>query len=202
MHGACLHGVLQKKGIWRAIAKEVWTLGVYGRQSKHCQKRWEDLRRWARKTAEAQLGMASQRGRSARRTLTPLMARIMAVVYLELDGPLRASQQPQGGAEAPATEGAASHKTQEAESTDGGGTSGTGARGAPRQRQEGTVRRQIPPPMEAPGGGGHFCATDTPVQAPPSQQPVSELAVPTQPGGWASPSPQASQALPQFALVP
>ncbi|KAJ1110179.1 hypothetical protein NDU88_007534 [Pleurodeles waltl] len=49
----------QKKGIWRAIAKEVWTLGVYGRWSIHCRKQWEDLRRWARKTSEAQLGMAS-----------------------------------------------------------------------------------------------------------------------------------------------
>ncbi|KAJ1139118.1 hypothetical protein NDU88_005495 [Pleurodeles waltl] len=48
----------QKKGIWRAIAKDVRTLG-------------EDLRRWTLKTAEAQLGMASQRGRGARRTLTP-----------------------------------------------------------------------------------------------------------------------------------
>ncbi|KAJ1140704.1 hypothetical protein NDU88_007049 [Pleurodeles waltl] len=52
-----------KKGIWRAIAKDVRTLGVYSRRSTHCWKRWEDLRRWARKMAEAQLGMASQRGR-------------------------------------------------------------------------------------------------------------------------------------------
>ncbi|KAJ1197432.1 hypothetical protein NDU88_001292 [Pleurodeles waltl] len=50
----------QKKGIRRAIAKKVRTLGVYGRQSTHCQKRLEDLRRLARKTAEAQVGMASQ----------------------------------------------------------------------------------------------------------------------------------------------
>ncbi|KAJ1213346.1 hypothetical protein NDU88_000984 [Pleurodeles waltl] len=56
----------QKKGVWRAIAKDVWTLGVYGRRSTHCRKRWEDLSRWARKSAEAQLGMASQRGRGAR----------------------------------------------------------------------------------------------------------------------------------------
>ncbi|KAJ1099330.1 hypothetical protein NDU88_004432 [Pleurodeles waltl] len=72
------------------------TLGVYGRRSTHCHKRWEDLRRWARKTAEAQLGMASQQGRGGRRTLTPLMARILAVAYPELDGCLGASQQPQG----------------------------------------------------------------------------------------------------------
>ncbi|KAJ1139835.1 hypothetical protein NDU88_006199 [Pleurodeles waltl] len=43
----------QKKGLWRAIAKDVRTLGVYGRRSTHCRKQWEDLRCWARKTAEA-----------------------------------------------------------------------------------------------------------------------------------------------------
>ncbi|KAJ1125563.1 hypothetical protein NDU88_003991 [Pleurodeles waltl] len=57
---------LQKKGIWRVIAKDVRTLGVYGRH-----KWWDDLKHWARKKAEAQLGMASQRGRGARPTLTP-----------------------------------------------------------------------------------------------------------------------------------
>ncbi|KAJ1125127.1 hypothetical protein NDU88_003564 [Pleurodeles waltl] len=63
----------------------------------HCQKRWEDFRPWSKKTAEAQLGMASQRGRGAPRTMTPLMFRILAVAYLELDGRLRASPQQQGG---------------------------------------------------------------------------------------------------------
>ncbi|KAJ1139061.1 hypothetical protein NDU88_005438 [Pleurodeles waltl] len=87
----------QKKGIWRAIAKEVLTLGVYHRRSTHCRKRWEDLHRWSKKTAEAQLGMASQHGRGARRTMIPLMYRILAVPYPELDRRLRASQQPQGG---------------------------------------------------------------------------------------------------------
>ncbi|KAJ1178255.1 hypothetical protein NDU88_003502 [Pleurodeles waltl] len=29
----------QKKGVWCAIAKEVQTLGVYGRRSTHCPKR-------------------------------------------------------------------------------------------------------------------------------------------------------------------
>ncbi|KAJ1178514.1 hypothetical protein NDU88_003760 [Pleurodeles waltl] len=72
-------------------------MGVYHRRSTHCCKRWEDLRRWSKKTAEAQLGMASQRGRGARRTMTPLMFRILAVAYPELDGRLRASQQPQWG---------------------------------------------------------------------------------------------------------
>ncbi|KAJ1163007.1 hypothetical protein NDU88_003470 [Pleurodeles waltl] len=55
----------QKKYIWRAIAKDVRTLGVYHRQSTHCRKRWEYIRRWSKKTAEAQLGMAFQRGRGA-----------------------------------------------------------------------------------------------------------------------------------------
>ncbi|KAJ1143840.1 hypothetical protein NDU88_010142 [Pleurodeles waltl] len=87
----------QKKGLWRAIAKEVRTLVVYGRQIINCWKRWEEMRHWARKTAEAQLGMACQRGRSAHRTLTSLMACILVVAYPELDGHLRESQQPQGG---------------------------------------------------------------------------------------------------------
>ncbi|KAJ1188414.1 hypothetical protein NDU88_005175 [Pleurodeles waltl] len=50
----------QKKDIWRAIAKDVRTLGVYHRQSTLCRKRWEDIRHWSKKTTEAQLGMASQ----------------------------------------------------------------------------------------------------------------------------------------------
>ncbi|KAJ1152607.1 hypothetical protein NDU88_005382 [Pleurodeles waltl] len=50
----------QKKGIWRSIAKDVRTLGVSGRRRSHCRKRWEGMRRWAWKTAEAQLGVASQ----------------------------------------------------------------------------------------------------------------------------------------------
>ncbi|KAJ1209107.1 hypothetical protein NDU88_004486 [Pleurodeles waltl] len=56
----------QKKGLWQAIATEVRALGVYNRRSTHCRERLEDLRRWARQTAEVQLGMASQRGRGAR----------------------------------------------------------------------------------------------------------------------------------------
>ncbi|KAJ1193686.1 hypothetical protein NDU88_002982 [Pleurodeles waltl] len=87
----------QKKGLWRAIAKDVRTLGVYGRWSTHRQKRWEDLSCWPRKTAEAQLGMASHRERGARQTLTPLMACILVVAYPEYNGCLGASQQPQGG---------------------------------------------------------------------------------------------------------
>ncbi|KAJ1190302.1 hypothetical protein NDU88_007040 [Pleurodeles waltl] len=87
----------KKKDIWCAIAKEVRTLGVYHRRSTHCRKRWEDIRCWSKKTEEAQLGMASQRGRGASHTMTPLMFRILVVAYPELDGRLRASQQQQGG---------------------------------------------------------------------------------------------------------
>ncbi|KAJ1193623.1 hypothetical protein NDU88_002919 [Pleurodeles waltl] len=87
----------QKKAVWRAIAKDVRTLGVYHRWSTHCHKRWEDLRRRSKKTVEAQLGMDPQCGRGAHRTMTPLMFRILAVAYPELDGRMRASQQPQGG---------------------------------------------------------------------------------------------------------
>ncbi|KAJ1188398.1 hypothetical protein NDU88_005159 [Pleurodeles waltl] len=76
----------QKRDIWRAIAKEVRTLGAHQRRGTHCRKRWEDIRRCSKKTAEAQLGMASQRGRGARRTTTPLMFQILAVAYPELDG--------------------------------------------------------------------------------------------------------------------
>ncbi|KAJ1110058.1 hypothetical protein NDU88_007413 [Pleurodeles waltl] len=68
-----------EKHIWRAIAKDVRTLWVYHRRSTHCRKRWEDIRRWSKNMAEAHLGMASQRGRGAHHTMTPLMFRILAV---------------------------------------------------------------------------------------------------------------------------
>ncbi|KAJ1160704.1 hypothetical protein NDU88_001197 [Pleurodeles waltl] len=87
----------QKRDIWCAIAKEVRTLGAHQRQGTHCRKKWEDICRCSKKTAEAQLGMASQRGRGARGTMTPLMFWILAVAYPELDGRLRTSQQTQGG---------------------------------------------------------------------------------------------------------
>ncbi|KAJ1169209.1 hypothetical protein NDU88_001115 [Pleurodeles waltl] len=86
----------QKNGIWRAIAKEVRTLGVFDRRSTHYCKRCEDLCRWAKKTVEVQLGLASKQGRGVRHTMTPLMFCILAVAYLELDGHLKASQPPQG----------------------------------------------------------------------------------------------------------
>ncbi|KAJ1090847.1 hypothetical protein NDU88_003975 [Pleurodeles waltl] len=87
----------QKRAFWQTIAREVQTLGVYNRQSTHCRKRWEDLRGWARMTCKAQLGKSSQRGRGARQALTSLMRRILAVAYPDLNGRLKAAQQPQGG---------------------------------------------------------------------------------------------------------
>ncbi|KAJ1205007.1 hypothetical protein NDU88_000442 [Pleurodeles waltl] len=79
--------------------------------------------------------MASQRGRGARHTMTPLMFRILAVAYPELDGRLRASQQPQGassgrGAVAPEHEGAASHMAMEGHTTESDFTSGTEGEGS------------------------------------------------------------------------
>ncbi|KAJ1097837.1 hypothetical protein NDU88_002953 [Pleurodeles waltl] len=108
----------QKKDIWRAIAKDVRSLWVHQRRGTHWRKRWEDICRWSKKMAEAQLGMASQRGRGARRTMTPLMFCILAVAYPELDGRLRASQQTQGVVHvkgvwsAPATRAASATRSQ------------------------------------------------------------------------------------------
>ncbi|KAJ1108423.1 hypothetical protein NDU88_005799 [Pleurodeles waltl] len=104
----------QKKDIWRNIAKDVRTLGVHQRRGTHCRKRWEDIRRWSKNMVEAQLEMGSQCWGVARHTMTLLMFRILVVAYLEWDGCLRASQQPQGassrgGAAPPEQEGAASH---------------------------------------------------------------------------------------------
>ncbi|KAJ1176981.1 hypothetical protein NDU88_002248 [Pleurodeles waltl] len=87
----------QKRAHWHAIAKEVRTLGVYNRRSTHCRKRWEDLRLWAQKISETQLGKRSQCSRGAHWALTPVMRRILAVAYPDLDGRLKAAQQSQGG---------------------------------------------------------------------------------------------------------
>ncbi|KAJ1157378.1 hypothetical protein NDU88_010091 [Pleurodeles waltl] len=67
----------RKKEIWKVIAKMIRTLEVHSRQSAHCRKRWDDLRCWAWKITEAQLGLSSQCGRDARRTMTTLMAGIL-----------------------------------------------------------------------------------------------------------------------------
>ncbi|KAJ1115389.1 hypothetical protein NDU88_003613 [Pleurodeles waltl] len=125
----------QKRDIWHGIAKEVRTLGAHQRRGTHCRKRWEDIRRCSKKTAEAQLGMASQRGRGACRTMTPMMFRILVVAYPELDGRLRTSQQTQGvssggGTVAPEHEGAASHMAMEGHTTDSDFTSGTEGEGS------------------------------------------------------------------------
>ncbi|KAJ1180266.1 hypothetical protein NDU88_005488 [Pleurodeles waltl] len=125
----------QKRGLWHAIAREVPTMGVYNQQSTHSRKRWEDLRRWERKTCEAQLGKSSQRGKGAHRALTPLMRCILAVAYPDLDGRLKAAQQTQGassgeGAVAPASGDAAAHGSTEAESSDAKGTSGMEGEGS------------------------------------------------------------------------
>ncbi|KAJ1217168.1 hypothetical protein NDU88_004763 [Pleurodeles waltl] len=82
---------VQKRAHWHAITKEVRTLGVYNQRSTHCRKRWEDLRHWVQKITEAQLGKSSQRGS---RAMTPLMRRILVVAYPDLDGRLKAAQQP------------------------------------------------------------------------------------------------------------
>ncbi|KAJ1087969.1 hypothetical protein NDU88_001128 [Pleurodeles waltl] len=79
--------------------------------------------------------MASQRGRDAHRTMNPLMFRILAVAYPELDGRLRASQQPQGaslgeGAVAPEQEGAASHMALEGDTTESEANRGTEGEGS------------------------------------------------------------------------
>ncbi|KAJ1214130.1 hypothetical protein NDU88_001757 [Pleurodeles waltl] len=204
----------EKKGIWRAIAKEVRILGVFDRRSTHCHKRWEDLRRWAKKTAEAQLGLASQRGRGACRTMTPWMFCILAVAYPESDGRLKAAQQPQGGssgagAEAPATERAASHMGLEAESTEGEGTSGTEGEKSTTTGTGGETTDS-----DSSSDGSSLVVADnsvptpstgtaaTPLTAPPSRQPLSMLSVPAHSGGLVSPLSQAPQALPQSALLP
>ncbi|KAJ1089283.1 hypothetical protein NDU88_002434, partial [Pleurodeles waltl] len=85
-----------RKEIWRAISQKVQTLGVHSRHSAHCCKRWKDLRRWVQKIAEVQLGLSSQRGQGACRSMTILRASILAVAYPDLDGCLRGAQQPQG----------------------------------------------------------------------------------------------------------
>ncbi|KAJ1178557.1 hypothetical protein NDU88_003802 [Pleurodeles waltl] len=102
--------------------------GVHNRRGTHCRKRWEDIRRGTRKTTESLLGMASQPRRGVSRTMTPLMSRILAVAYPDLDGRLRTSQQTQGASSgggdlASEHEGAASHKAPVATGTDTEGTS-------------------------------------------------------------------------------
>ncbi|KAJ1191470.1 hypothetical protein NDU88_000786 [Pleurodeles waltl] len=79
--------------------------------------------------------MPSQRRRGASRQLTPLMSRILAVAYPDLDGRVRTSQQTQGassggGEVASEHEGAASHMALEGHATDSEYTSGTEGEGS------------------------------------------------------------------------
>ncbi|XP_078542312.1 uncharacterized protein LOC144828051 [Lissotriton helveticus] len=85
--------VHQRKAVWRAIAAKVRALGVSNRRHTHCHKRWDDISRLAKQVAEMKLGMVPRTGRVARRTMTPLMARILAVTYPDLDARLKGLQQ-------------------------------------------------------------------------------------------------------------
>ncbi|XP_078518853.1 uncharacterized protein LOC144784028 [Lissotriton helveticus] len=85
--------VHQRKAVWRAIAAKVRALGVSNRRHTHCHKRWDDISRLAKQVAEMNLGMVPRTGRVARRTMTPLMARILAVTYPDLDARLKGLQQ-------------------------------------------------------------------------------------------------------------
>ncbi|KAJ1094124.1 hypothetical protein NDU88_007208 [Pleurodeles waltl] len=148
----------------------------------HCRKRWEDIRRCSKKTAEAQLGMASQRGRGARRTMTPLMFRILAVAYPELDGHLRTSQQTQGassggGTVAPEHEGAASHMAMEGHNTDSECTSGT--------EGEGSFTSATGSPTS---DTDSFADGSSPVVAAPSVRPTSTGTAATSPTSTALPA--------------
>ncbi|KAJ1136171.1 hypothetical protein NDU88_002589 [Pleurodeles waltl] len=204
----------QKIDIWRAIAEEVRNLGVHNRRGTHCRKRWEDIRRGTRKTAETLLGMASRPRRGASRTMTPLMSRILAVAYPNLDGRLRTAQQTQGASSgggdlASEQEGAAGHQAPVGTDTDTEGTSDpegegsttTGAGGDTSDTDTFSFGSSL-------AGRHHLCPPQQQVQpppsapAPPSQQPLSLRSVAARPGRRASPSPQAPQPLPLLPLLP
>ncbi|KAJ1197536.1 hypothetical protein NDU88_001393 [Pleurodeles waltl] len=113
-----------------------------------------------------------------------------------------------GGAEAPVTEGPASHRTREAESIDAEGTGGKEGEGSTTAKtggdssdtdtsSDGSSLVVVDTSVTTPATG----TSTTPVPAPASQQPPCELPVPAHPGGWASLSPQAPQALPQLDLL-
>ncbi|KAJ1174570.1 hypothetical protein NDU88_006391 [Pleurodeles waltl] len=146
--------------------------------------------------------------------MTPLTFRILAVAYPELDGRLRASQQPQGassggGAVPLEQEGAASHMALEDETTDseftseteceGSSTAGTGAEtSAIDSSSDGSSLAVADTSVPIASTG----TAATPPPAPPSLQPLSVYPVAAHPGGWASSSPQAPQPLPLSALLP
>lgn len=86
-----------KVKIWRAIARSVRTKGVYERNSRHCRKRWEDLRRWTRLTCVHLLGRSTEQKKKVSRTMTPMMRRILAVAYPDLAEQLQAKEKEEAG---------------------------------------------------------------------------------------------------------
>ncbi|KAJ1214378.1 hypothetical protein NDU88_001997 [Pleurodeles waltl] len=158
--------------------------------------------------------MASQPRRGATRQLTPLISRILAVAYPDLDGRVRTSQQTKGassggGEVASEHEGAASHMAPEGHATDseftseteGEGSSTTGTRGDVSDTDTSSegislvvAATSVP---TATTGTAATQRTSSALQAAPQRSPV-----PARPGRRASPSPQAPQALPQLPLLP
>ncbi|KAJ1129829.1 hypothetical protein NDU88_008194 [Pleurodeles waltl] len=210
----------QKRDICRAIAKEVQTLGTHQRRCTHCRKRWEDILRCSKKTAEGQLGMASQRGRGARRTMTPLMFRILAVAYPELDGRLMTSQQTQGassggGTVAPEHEGAASHMAMEGHTTDsectsgtegeGSFTSATGSETSDTDSSDDGSSHVVAAPSVPPTSTGTAATSPTSTALPAAPQPSPRARSPRRVGitfapGTSAPAPVTSAALSEEAI--
>ncbi|XP_078533534.1 uncharacterized protein LOC144819573 [Lissotriton helveticus] len=81
------------KAIWRAIARKVRSLSVSNRRHTHCHKRWDDICLLSKKVAEITLGVLPRSGRLARKSMIPLISRILAVTRPALDGRLRAHPQ-------------------------------------------------------------------------------------------------------------
>ncbi|KAJ1147749.1 hypothetical protein NDU88_000608 [Pleurodeles waltl] len=86
-----------KVKIWQAIARSVRTKGVYERSSRHCRKRWEDLRRWTRLTCVNLLGKSTEQKKRVRRTMTPMMRKILEVAYPDLAEQLQAKEKQEVG---------------------------------------------------------------------------------------------------------
>ncbi|XP_069094781.1 uncharacterized protein [Pleurodeles waltl] len=178
------------------------------------------MRRCSKKTAKAQLGMASQRGRGARRTMTPLMFRILAVAYPELDGRLRTSQQTQGastggGTVAPEHEGAESHMAMEGHTTDSEFTSGTEGEGSftsatrsPTSKTDSSADGSFPvvaAPSVRPTSTGTAATSPTSTALPAAPQRVSRARSPRRVGitfapGTSGPTPVTPAALSEEAI--
>ncbi|XP_078496900.1 uncharacterized protein LOC144752966 [Lissotriton helveticus] len=108
--------VHQCNAVWRAIARKVQALGVFNRQHTHCHKRWDDICRMSKNVAEMTLGLLPWTSRLARRSMTPLIDRILAVTQPELDASSKEHQQ-QTGASPGGTEGQGMDTSGEATST-------------------------------------------------------------------------------------